>query len=164
MIYKNQSGRTMLEMLGVLGIMGIITYGAISSINYGMVSYKVNQLYIDISDIINGIQDMYLTVFGRKSFTPLNCNTTLSGVSKDCETLIKNGILSKNIRELIINVENNELSVTLKTPNQELCNRLQQMDWKIQSITCKNEGGTDCLEIGANCCSSSPYTIKFTPN
>lgn len=54
-----QSGRTMLEMLGVLAIMGLITYGAIAGINYGMNSYKINQMYTEVQDIIQGIEDLY---------------------------------------------------------------------------------------------------------
>lgn len=54
-----ESGRTMLEMLGVLAIMGIITYGAIAGINYGMTSYKVNQTYNEVQDIVQGVQDLY---------------------------------------------------------------------------------------------------------
>ena len=56
---ENQSGRTLLEMLGVLVIMGVITYGAIAGINYGMASYKINQTYAEVQDIIQGIQDLY---------------------------------------------------------------------------------------------------------
>ncbi len=55
----NESGRTMLEMLGVLGIMGIIMYGAVQGINYGMTTYKINQVYNDVQDQINGIMDLY---------------------------------------------------------------------------------------------------------
>ncbi len=55
----NESGRTMLEMLGVLGIMGIIMYGAVAGINYGMSTYKINQTYNEIQEAIQGIQDMY---------------------------------------------------------------------------------------------------------
>ena len=56
---EGETGRTMLEMLGVLAIMGIITYGAIAGINYGMNSYKINQTYNNIQDIVQGIEDLY---------------------------------------------------------------------------------------------------------
>ena len=51
MTYKKQSGRTMMEMIGVLAIMGLIAYGALNGINSGMTSYKVNQLYIEVNNI-----------------------------------------------------------------------------------------------------------------
>ena len=59
MINKNEQGRTMLEMLGVVAIMGIITYGAITGINYGMTSYKISQTYNEVQNMIEGVQDLY---------------------------------------------------------------------------------------------------------
>ncbi len=59
MITHNEQGRTMLEMLGVIAIMGIIVYGAIAGINYGMSSYKINQTYTEIQNIVQGVQDLY---------------------------------------------------------------------------------------------------------
>ena len=59
LLKRNESGRTMLEMLGVLGIMGIIMYGAIAGINYGMSTYKINQTYNEVQEAIQGIQDLY---------------------------------------------------------------------------------------------------------
>lgn len=58
-LIQSQSGRTMLEMLGVLGIMGIIMYGAIAGINYGMSTYKVNQAYNEVQEGMQAIQDLY---------------------------------------------------------------------------------------------------------
>ena len=59
MTIQNEQGRTMLEMLGVIAIIGIITYGAIAGISYGMKTYKINQTYNDIQDIIQGVEDLY---------------------------------------------------------------------------------------------------------
>ena len=59
MTIQNEQGRTMLEMLGVIAIIGIITYGAIAGIGYGMQTYKVNQTYNDVQDIIQGVEDLY---------------------------------------------------------------------------------------------------------
>ena len=78
MIHNNQSGRTMMEMLGVLAIMGIITYGAISGINYGMTSYKVNKLYIEIPDIINTLVRWIFRIF------PLHCSCNFQILTDGC--------------------------------------------------------------------------------
>ena len=137
MINKNQSGRTMMEMLGVLAIIGVITYGAISGINSGMTSYKINQTYIEVSNIISGMQDIYLSVFGRNNFPyDLTCDANHSN-TPGCRTLKKEGILSKNAKDLTINLQNDgELEVTYTAKNSEICNRLKVMDWDIQSINC----------------------------
>ena len=151
MIHYNQSGRSMTEMLGVLAIMGIITYGAISGINYGMTSYNVNKFYIEIGEIINDIQDMYTTVYGRNSFLPLNCDNTGNTPSSGCNGLIKNDILNPNTKGIKIEIADNELMVTVQTKNKDLCDRLKDMDWGVQSITCSGE------------CNNSPYELTFKP-
>ena len=151
MTHNNQSGRSMTEMLGVLAIMGIITYGAISGINYGMTSYRVNKLYIEVGEIINDIQDMYTTVYGRNNFRPLNCDNTGDAPSSDCNGLIKNDILNQNSKGIKIEIADNELMVTVQTKNSDLCTRLMDMDWDSQSITAT---GT---------CTNSPYELTFTP-
>lgn len=150
MIHNIQSGRSMTEMLGVLTIMGIITYGAISGINYGMTSYRVNKLYIEVGEIINDIQDMYTTVYGRNNFQPLDCDNT-GDTPNGCDGLIKNDILNRNSKELKIKIEENELTVTVQTKNSDLCDRLKDMDWDSQSITAT---GT---------CTAPSYELTFKP-
>ena len=59
MTNKNESGRTMLEMLGVLAIMGVIMYGAIAGINFGLEMYKINATYNEIEELSRGIIDLY---------------------------------------------------------------------------------------------------------
>ena len=56
---QNESGRTMLEMLGVLAIMGVIMYGAIAGIGFGVESYKINATYNMIEDLSQGVVDLY---------------------------------------------------------------------------------------------------------
>ena len=174
MFYKEQSGRTMLEMLGVLAIMGIIIYGAVSSINYGMASYRVNRLYVEIPNIIKGIQDMYLSVYGRNSFPDrVTCNTTehtdfetCKGATdlnacKYCQTLLQNDILTKDIHNMVIDLNDGRLTITLHAGNADVCERLTKMDWIGESITCKS-GATECDECGDHCC-SAPYELVFSP-
>ena len=170
---KNQSGRTMMEMLGVLAIIGVITYGAISGINSGMTSYKINQAYIEISDIINGIQDMYLAVYGRSNFPQFSCNTTVftypaaAGAPCDvncsaCRSLVDNGILSKNTKNLTIDInERNGLIVQYQAKKPDVCTRLKEMDWAIQSINCHDAAKRPCSDEGATCCNDNK--LYFSP-
>ncbi|MBQ4472626.1 MAG: hypothetical protein II942_05255 [Alphaproteobacteria bacterium] len=55
----NESGRTMLEMLGVLAIMGVIMYGAIAGISFGVEMYQINAAYNQIEEISEGIVELY---------------------------------------------------------------------------------------------------------
>ena len=56
---SNESGRTMLEMLGVLAIMGVIMYGAIAGIGFGVNMYKINASFNDLEELSQGIIDLY---------------------------------------------------------------------------------------------------------
>ena len=88
----NESGRTMLEMMGVLAIMGLLMYGAISAIGFGVTMYKVTAQYNDIEDIAQTVEDLYSwkgdfgadgsdigQVLCQKGLTPLPCNTAQGG-------------------------------------------------------------------------------------
>ena len=55
---QDESGRSMIEMLGVLGIMGVIVYGAVSGINYGIDVYKINATYHEIDELAQAIIDL----------------------------------------------------------------------------------------------------------
>ncbi len=55
----NELGRTMLEMLGVLAIMGVIMYGAIAGIGFGVDMYKINATYNDLEELSQGVIDLY---------------------------------------------------------------------------------------------------------
>ncbi|MBO7258085.1 MAG: hypothetical protein J6V11_04005, partial [Alphaproteobacteria bacterium] len=44
MTHKNQSGRSMVEMLGVLAIIGVLSIGGIMGYSYGMDKYRANEI------------------------------------------------------------------------------------------------------------------------
>ncbi|MBR5130495.1 MAG: type II secretion system protein [Alphaproteobacteria bacterium] len=48
MQYKNQSGRSMVEMLGVLAIIGVLSVSGIMGYSYGMDKYRANQTVNDV--------------------------------------------------------------------------------------------------------------------
>ncbi len=55
----NESGRSLIEMLGTIGIITMITVGAISGAGTGMTMWKANQTHEQIMEIIQGITDLY---------------------------------------------------------------------------------------------------------
>ncbi|MCP4393845.1 MAG: hypothetical protein GY804_06210 [Alphaproteobacteria bacterium] len=56
---KNQTGRTMTEMLGVLAIVGILSVGAFAGYSSAMTTYRANQAIDEIKHIIHGIIDLF---------------------------------------------------------------------------------------------------------
>ena len=56
---KNEIGRTMVEMLGVLSIMGLIMYGAVAGIGFGLDMYKISATHSEVEELARGIIDLY---------------------------------------------------------------------------------------------------------
>lgn len=56
---SNQSGRSMIEMLGVLAIIGVLSVGGISGYSKAMAKYKVNKALDQISMLIMNIRTLY---------------------------------------------------------------------------------------------------------
>ena len=53
---NNESGRSMIEMLGVLAIMGVITVGAIAMISAAMKSQKRTTVQDEVAQIVTGVR------------------------------------------------------------------------------------------------------------
>jgi type II secretory pathway pseudopilin PulG len=80
---KQESGRSMIEMLGVLAIMGIITVGAITMISAAMRSQKRNTVNDEVTQIVTGVRQLLgeyddfsningATIFGAIGMTDKN--------------------------------------------------------------------------------------------
>ncbi len=52
---KSQSGRSMVEMLGVLAIIGVLSVGAIAGYSKAMMKYKLNQHAVAVNMLINNV-------------------------------------------------------------------------------------------------------------
>lgn len=56
---QNESGRSIVEMLGTIAIITMITIGAITGIGVGMQMYRANAAQDDVEQIIQGVTDLY---------------------------------------------------------------------------------------------------------
>lgn len=60
MDYKNaQSGRSMVEMLGVIAIIGLISIGGITSMGYVDSYFRVNSTILEVDNLAANIADTY---------------------------------------------------------------------------------------------------------
>ena len=59
MINNNQSGRSMIEMLGVLAIIGVLSVGGIAGYSKAMMKFKINKTIDQISQIAQNIRVLY---------------------------------------------------------------------------------------------------------
>lgn len=80
---KQESGRSMIEMMGVLAIMGVITIGAIGLISTAMRTQKRNTVTEDVLQIVTGVRQLLgeyddfshinnSTIFGAIGIKPKN--------------------------------------------------------------------------------------------
>ena len=56
---KDQSGRSMVEMLGVLAIIGLISIGGITSMGYVDSYFRVNSTILEVDNIAADVADTY---------------------------------------------------------------------------------------------------------
>ena len=58
-IKKSESGRSMIELIGVLALMGMITAAAFVLIKTGMTTQKRSMVNDDVSQIVTGVRTLY---------------------------------------------------------------------------------------------------------
>ncbi|HNY25008.1 MAG TPA: hypothetical protein PKJ33_00455 [Alphaproteobacteria bacterium] len=72
---RQESGRSMVEMLGVLAIMGLITVGAVTMISTAMRSQKRSTVSDEVAQIVTGVRQLLAEY---DDFSNIN-NTTIWG-------------------------------------------------------------------------------------
>ena len=69
-LYKNeQSGRSMVEMLGVLAIIGVLSIGGISGYSKAMAKYRVNKTLDQISILVMNIRSLFSASYTYEGLT-----------------------------------------------------------------------------------------------
>ena len=68
---KHESGRSMIEMVGVLAVMGLITAGAFVLISSAMSSQRISRVDDEVSALVQGVRLLY------------NANNNFTGLSDD---------------------------------------------------------------------------------
>jgi type II secretory pathway pseudopilin PulG len=58
-INSNQSGRSMIEMLGVLAIVGVLSVGGIAGYSKAMTKFKINKTIDQVSHIVANVRTLY---------------------------------------------------------------------------------------------------------
>ena len=74
--YKNeQTGRSMIEMLGVLAIVGVLSVGGIAGYSKAMAKFKIGKTQDQIMNIVNNIRTLY---GAEPNYAGLNVTTLIS--------------------------------------------------------------------------------------
>lgn len=72
---SQQSGRSMIEMLGVLAIIGVLSVGGIAGYSKAMTKFKVNKSIDQVSMIVTSIRTLYS---GQRNYLGLTVKEAIS--------------------------------------------------------------------------------------
>ncbi len=74
-----QSGRSMIEMLGVLAIIGVLSVGGIAGYSKAMQKYRVNKMVSEVSQIVANVRTFYSS---QKNYEGLNISAGSNIIKK----------------------------------------------------------------------------------
>lgn len=75
-LYKNnQTGRSMVEMLGVLAIIGVLSVGGIAGYSKAMTKFKINKTMDQVSMLVANIRTLYS---GQRDYTGLTSTKAIN--------------------------------------------------------------------------------------
>ena len=158
MIKINESGRSMIEMLGVLAIIGVLSVGGIAGYSKAMNKYKTNKVADNVSMIVTNIRTLYAQQNNFKGLT--NISAQRMGVVPDelktaTEGTFSNAFLGTvdiaavNAAGLDANAGTDKaFLVTFGGLSKEACVTLATNDWGsgyssgLLGISVSGEGGT----------------------
>ena len=126
-----QSGRSMIEMLGVLAIVGVLSVGGIAGYSKAMTKFKINKTIDQISHTIANIQTLYAQ---QTTYAGLSASNAIKmGVTLD---EMNNGTTLKNPFNGIYEIENYNngnpellFKLELNGLPKEACIALATQDW-----------------------------------
>ena len=150
---NNESGRSLVEMLGVLTIIGVLGVGVISSVNFGMESMRVAAVYDEVEVTAQGVRDLYSwqrsypdkPADAEAMWAKICNNGVFDEKPADC---IANGIETPwGKLEVTPGNDGTNFIITLTNVPKRACERLLAYQWKNvtpETTTC----GENTTDIG----------------
>ena len=140
-----QSGRSMIEMLGVLAIIGVLSVGGIAGYSKAMMKYRVNKTIEQITLIAGNIRTFFAP---QGNYDGVKCTCLGSGCSgvKDfdgCPIIKKAKIIPDEM--LTVNSDNGQLTAITSEFNEPV--ELFQDSSKVFYLNFMNIPDTACIEI-----------------
>lgn len=144
---RQESGRSMIEMLGVLAIMGVITVGAIAMISRAMRTQKLNMVNDEVMQMVTMVRNLHGEY---DDFSNMNGTTIFGAI----------GMSNKNpyggTYELAVDSANpRQFVVTINGLGKTECESLMAKGWT-DSVGHQKSNGAESGATGS--CSSSDST------
>ena len=133
----NESGRSMIEMLGVLAIIGVLSVGGIAGYSKAMNKFKTNKIADNVSMIVTNIRTLYAQ---QNDYVGLNNSTAIQmGVIPDeLGTDATSGTLTNAFQGTVLidaaqsgntGAPNKAFVLTMNGLSREACVSLATNDW-----------------------------------
>lgn len=131
---KEQSGRSMVEMLGVLAIIGVLSVGGIAGYSKAMAKYKLTKAMDQVSTTVTNIRTLYS---GQPNYAGLDTTVAirmgavgaemLNGFASDAAVYAYNAF--NGSVEIAATDEGRNFMVTFNGLGKEACVALSTADW-----------------------------------
>lgn len=121
----NESGRSMVEMLGVLCIVGVLTIGAASVVQFGMRSYQATNLYSRIENAASDVSDRYSWKRTYPDKLTQDLATTLGGTYDDGKIKVETPLGTM----VVAAKDADGFTITVNGVPKSPCQQLQSMKW-----------------------------------
>lgn len=135
----SQSGRSMIEMLGVLAIIGVLTVGGLSIVGKARHQQELTQLLSETSEIVNGIKKMACDYDdGYKSYVNMLCQSDAQPNGTECTVSGKNSYITTSSEVTVKAIPDpdklskeavNYIDVIIDDMSEDACVYLASSDW-----------------------------------
>lgn len=156
-IYNSeQSGRSMVEMLGVLAIIGVLSVGGISGYSKAMAKFKLTKAQDQLTMLLMNIRTAYATSPSYSGLSAANAvayNLAPSDmVTGSGNTATLHNAFGGSVVVSAGGTSNTNFAIVFNGLGKDTCASLASTDW-----------GTDGL-VGINIAASSVSSPSFTPS
>ena len=124
----HESGRSMIEMLGVLAIIGVLSVGGIAGYSQAMSKFKVSKTTDQVQTMVTNIRTLFT---GQRTYKGLDGkNAYTMGILTD-ETWDGTNASNAYGGSILFGTPNNQkyFSITYNGLSQDACTRLVMADW-----------------------------------
>ena len=163
----NESGRSMIEMLGVLAIIGVLSVGGIAGYSKAMNKFKTNKVADNVSMLVANIKTLYAQ---QNTYTDLNnANAVDMGVVPD-ELVVKddqgkykelinafNGPVFINEADSTVDGDTKAFVIEFTQLSREACITLATNDWGSGYSS-----GLIAIEVKGNATANAAPTTRTT--
>ena len=133
MIKTNETGRSMIEMLGVLAIIGVLSVGGIAGYSKAMNKFKTNKVADNVSMLVANIKTLYAQ---QKTYDGLTNQTAVDmgvvpdelGTTSDLTNAF-NGKVYINTADSTTDKDNKAFNIVFDGLSREACITLATNDW-----------------------------------